>query len=67
MLSGQITHRFKHFEIYLGGENMLDYRLKDPIIDAANPFGERFDATRVYSSIYGVNVYAGFRFSLDKK
>ncbi|WP_417265746.1 TonB-dependent receptor [Brumimicrobium sp.] len=67
MLSGQITHRFKHFEVYLGGENMLDYRLKDPIIDAANPFGERFDATRVYSSIYGVNVYAGFRFSLDKK
>lgn len=67
MLSGQITHRFKHFEVYLGGENMLDYRLKDPIIDAANPFGERFDATRVYASIYGVNIYAGFRFSLESK
>ncbi|PKR81145.1 TonB-dependent receptor [Brumimicrobium salinarum] len=65
MMSAQITHRFKHFEVYLGGENILDYRLKNPIIEAENPFGERFDATRVYSSIFGVNVYAGFRFSLD--
>lgn len=65
MMSGQITHAFKHFEVYLGGENLLDYRLDNPIIDSENPFGERFDATRVYSSIFGVNVYAGFRFSLD--
>ncbi|RYM35072.1 TonB-dependent receptor [Brumimicrobium glaciale] len=66
MLSGQITHKFKKFEIYLGGENLLDYRLDNPIIDTENPFSERFDATRVYSSIFGVNVYAGFRFDIGK-
>lgn len=64
MLNGQITHKFKRFEVYLGGENLLDTRLKDPIIDTENPFSERFDATRVYNSIFGVNVYAGFRVSL---
>lgn len=67
MLSGQVTHKFKRFEVYVGGENLLDYRLEDPIIDVENPFGERFDATRVYSSIFGVNVYAGFRFDIGKK
>lgn len=66
MMSGQITHRFKKFEVYLGGENLLDYRLENPIIDSENPFSERFDATRVYSSIFGVNVYAGFRFDIGK-
>ena len=67
MLSGQITHKFKHFEVYVGGENLLDYRLENPIIDTENPFGERFDATRVYASIFGVNVYGGFRFDIGKK
>ncbi|PWH81338.1 TonB-dependent receptor [Brumimicrobium oceani] len=66
MMSGQITHRFKKFEVYLGGENLLDYRLENPIIDSENPFSERFDATRAYSSIFGVNVYAGFRFDIGK-
>lgn len=67
MLSAQVTHRFKKIEIYLGGENLLDHRLKDPIIDAENPFSDTFDATRVYSSIFGVNVYAGFRYNLEKR
>lgn len=67
MLNGQVTHKFKHFEVYIGGENILDYRLDNPIIDSENPFSERFDATRVYSSIFGVNVYAGFRFDLGSK
>ncbi len=67
MLSGQITYRFKKFEIYVGGENLTDYRLDNPIIGVENPFGERFDATRIYAPIYGINVYAGFRISLDKK
>ncbi|RFC54523.1 TonB-dependent receptor [Brumimicrobium aurantiacum] len=66
MLSGQITHKFKRFEVYVGGENLLDYRLENPIIDAENPFGERFDATRVYASIFGVNVYGGFRISIGE-
>lgn len=66
MLSAQVTHVFKKFEVYVGGENLLDYRLNDPIIDVENPFGNTFDATRVYAPIYGINIYAGIRISIEK-
>lgn len=64
MLNAQITHVYKNFDFYVGGENLLDYRLRNPLIDAQNPFGEFFDATRVWAPILGINVYAGIRFSL---
>lgn len=67
MLDAQVTYHFKNFDIYLGGENLLDRRLKNPIIDVENPFGQHFDATRVYNSIFGINVYLGFRFMLPQK
>lgn len=67
ILSGQITHRFKRVEVYLGGENILDYRLDNPIVDVENPFGENFDATRIWAPMFGVNVYAGFRWSIKHK
>lgn len=67
MLSGQITHRFRKFEVYAGGENLLDYRLTNPIIDVENPFEKTFDATRVYAPIFGVNVYAGIRIAIEHK
>ena len=64
MLSAQITHVYKQFDFYLGGENLLDYRLTNPIIDAQNPFSERFDATRVWAPILGINIYGGVRYTL---
>lgn len=64
LLNAQITHVFKKFEVYLGGENLLDFRLDDPLIDAENPFGSNFDASRVWAPIFGINVYAGFRVKL---
>ncbi|MGM0479500.1 MAG: TonB-dependent receptor [Bacteroidota bacterium] len=67
LLSAQLTHKFKKFEVYAGGENLLDFRLNDPIIDAKNPFDRNFDATRVYAPIYGINIYGGIRMSIDKK
>lgn len=67
ILNAQITHIFKSFEIYLGGENILNYRQQDPIIDAANPFGSFFDATRIWGPVYGVNIYAGFRYAIPQK
>lgn len=67
MLSAQVTHRFKKIEVYIGGENLTDYRLKNPIVDAENPFGQHFDATRIFAPIHGINIYAGFRFSIDQK
>jgi outer membrane receptor for ferrienterochelin and colicins len=66
-LSGQITYKHKRWDFYIGGENLTNYRQKNPIIDAANPFGTYFDATRIWAPVMGINVYAGFRFIIEHK
>ncbi|MBR0077948.1 MAG: TonB-dependent receptor [Bacteroidales bacterium] len=64
ILNGQITKKFRRWEIYVGAENMLNYKQKNPIVDAANPFGENFDATVVYAPITGIMGYVGVRVTL---
>lgn len=66
-LSAQVTYRHKRWDFYIGGENLTNYRQKNPIIDADNPFGTYFDATRIWAPITGVNVYVGFRFVIEHK
>lgn len=68
MMNAQINKEIgKTMEIYLGGENLLDYRQDDPIIAAQDPFGSDFDATMVWGPVFGRNVYAGFRLKLKRK
>jgi hypothetical protein len=63
----QLTHNFKWGSIYVGGENLANFTQADPIVDAANPFGPNFDATRVWAPIVGTVVYAGFRYEIKRK
>ena len=65
-LNLQITRNFRNWSVYLGGENLTNYRQKTPIIDAANPWGSNFDSTMIYAPIHGAMIYAGFRFNLTK-
>lgn len=65
-LNAQITRNFRHWSVYVGGENLTGYRQKNPIIDAANPWGGNFDATMVYAPIHGVMAYVGFRYNFTK-
>ncbi len=67
MVSAQITHVYKRWEFYLGGENLLNYKQANPIINAENPFSSTFDATRVWAPIIGSNVYLGVRFTIESK
>lgn len=60
----QVTKVFRRFELYGGGENLLDFRQKNPIIDAENPFGNSFDATNIWGPIEGRRIYAGLRLSI---
>lgn len=60
-LNAQVTRNFRHWSVYIGGENLTGYRQKTPIIDAANPWGSNFDATMVYAPIHGPMGYVGFR------
>lgn len=66
LISAQLTHVYKRWDFYLGGENLGNYRQPNPIIDSENPFSDTFNANRVWAPIFGVNVYAGFRFSIEQ-
>ncbi|XOV69352.1 MAG: TonB-dependent receptor domain-containing protein [Fluviicola sp.] len=66
IVNAQLTHVFKRWDFYLGGENLGNYRQSNPIIDAANPFSDTFNATRIWAPIFGVNIYAGIRFSIEQ-
>jgi outer membrane receptor protein involved in Fe transport len=67
MVNAQITHVYKKWDFYLGGENLTNYRQKSPIIDAANPFGSAFDATQIWGPVMGINVYVGVRYAIKRK
>lgn len=64
MVSAQITKSFTKFDVYIGGENLLNERQKDAIIDPNNPFGNYFDAQLVWGPIFGRNLYIGANFKL---
>ncbi len=65
-LNMQITKNFRHWAIYVGGENLTGYRQKTPIIGASDPWGSTFDATMIYAPIHGAVAYAGFRYTFTK-
>lgn len=62
-LSVQITRYFRHWSIYVGGENLTNFKQKKPIIDAANPWGENFDSTMIWGPVHGAKAYIGIRFN----
>ncbi len=66
VVNGQITKVFNsQWEIYLGGENLLNYRQSNPILSAENPFSSEFDASMVWAPIFGRMIYGGLRFTIQ--
>ncbi|TGE29510.1 TonB-dependent receptor [Hymenobacter metallicola] len=65
LLNSQVTRAFKRLEVYIGVENLTDYRQPDPIAGASSPFGPGFDAAMVWGPTYGRLTYAGLRFKID--
>lgn len=52
------------FEIYVGAENLFDYRLDNPIISADDPNNRNFDASYIWAPIFGRTIYFGLRYKL---
>jgi outer membrane receptor for ferrienterochelin and colicins len=52
------------WNVYLGVENLTDFKLKNPIVSAADPFSSNFDTSMVWGPIFGRMTYAGFRFRI---
>ena len=62
-ISSQITRVFSNrFEVYLGGENINNFKQDNPIIMSNNPFDSSFDASIVHGPIFGSVYYIGLRF-----
>jgi hypothetical protein len=64
LINAQVTKKFKHFSVYVGGENLLSYTQDNPIIDAGNPFSSAFDASLIYAPVMGRMIYTGLRYKI---
>jgi outer membrane receptor for ferrienterochelin and colicins len=63
--NAQVSKTFKkQFEVFVGAENILNYKQSNPIQEAANPFNQNFDAGLVWGPIFGRMMYGGFRIRL---
>lgn len=67
IMNAQVTKYFRTWSVYGGCENIGDFKQKNPIIDAQNPWGSQFDASKVWGPIHGRKFYLGIRFALDRK
>ena len=64
LYNAQITKRFRYFDVYLGGENILDYTQENPILSANNPNSTIFDASLIHAPVNGRMIYVGFRYKI---
>jgi hypothetical protein len=64
-INAQVSRNFPKLEVYLGGENIGNFRQKDPIIGYQNPFGATFDAGMAWGPVVGAIVYSGFRYKIQ--
>lgn len=65
-VSAQVTRYFRRWSIYIGGENLTNFKQKNPIVDAANPWGDNFDSTMIWGPVHGAKGYIGIRFNLAR-
>ena len=66
-LMAQVTKYFRTCSIYVGAENMTNFRQETPIVAADDPYGANFDASMVWGPTTGWKAYIGFRYDLEKK
>ena len=65
IMNAQITKKLgKYWELYLGGENLTNYKQEHPIISADNPTSDDFDASMVWGPLSGIRAYMGVRFQI---
>ena len=65
-VSAQVTRYFRNWSIYVGGQNLRNYKQNKPTGDATNPWGKRFDSTMIWGPVHGVKGYVGLRVNLPR-
>jgi len=66
MFYAQITKKFRDLDVYVGGENLSNYRQKHAIISSENPYSPSFNSTVIWGPLMGIKVYAGLRYTIFK-
>ncbi len=64
LYNAQFTYNFKKIELYIGCENIFNFRQLQPILSWQNPFGPYFDTSSVWGPTRGREIYSGVRFKL---
>jgi outer membrane receptor for ferrienterochelin and colicin len=62
IVNAQFTYNIKKFEIYIGSENIFNFRQNKPIVSWQDPFGQYFDTQFAWGPTRGREVYWGARF-----
>ncbi|MEB2775948.1 TonB-dependent receptor [Algoriphagus sp. D3-2-R+10] len=65
MVNAQVSRGFRWGSIYVGGENILNFKQSNPIVDPENPFGQNFDASMTWGPIAGRVIYTGIRYKIN--
>jgi outer membrane receptor for ferrienterochelin and colicin len=67
VMNAQVTKYFRYGSIYLGAENLANFKQPNPIEGAENPYAPGFDATNIWGPVMGRKIYLGVRFQLNYK
>lgn len=73
MVNAHINKTFKGgWQVYVGAENLTNYTQEQPILGFDDPFNEYskgadFDASAVYAPVFGIQVYAGVKYTFEGK
>ena len=63
--NAQISKTWKdRFEVYLGGENLANFMMHEPVRMASDPSSPGFDASVPWGPVMGRNIYAGLRYKI---
>ena len=52
--------------VYAGVKNLFDWTQRDAIVDPGDPFGDRFDTTRIYGPLQGRRMVLGARWAASR-
>ena len=65
LVNGQISKTWlEKTELYIGVENLLNFKQPTPIIASNEPSSKYFDSSLVWGPIFGRNIYFGFRYKI---
>lgn len=64
IVNTQVTRVLKSFEVYLGAENLFDFKQNAHLLGSDDPYGPYFDASYIWGPMDGRRVYVGFRFKI---